>query len=305
MGFPAIWMNGRIVDPTEARVSVFDHGLLYGDGVFEGIRFYEKRPFHLDAHLARLERSAAAIELTLPYARDELRDATAAVIEHAGARDGYVRLVVTRGEGDLGLDPRSCKRPTTFLVAAPLRVFASNEGVAVIVASTRQAPPDVVDARIKSLNYLNRLLARLEAIRAGADEAIMLNAQGHVAEGTTDNVFVARGGVLLTPPASDGALEGITRDAVLSIAASLGIPTREASLGVYDLHTADEAFLVGTGAEIVAVRTIDGRALRACPGQLFARVAPAYGALVRGESALATSATSATASRNSSGVQRE
>src|ERR1019366_484990 len=190
MGFPAIWMNGRLVDAADARVSIFDHGLLYGDGVFEGIRFYGGRVFRLEAHLERLERSAVAIELDMPYSRDELRAALAAVVAHAGAADGYVRLVVTRGEGDLGLDPRSCVRSTTFLAAAPLRVFAGDAGVAVVVASTRQAGPDVVDPRIKSLNYLNRLLARLEAIRAGADEAIMLNARGLVAEGTTDNVFL-------------------------------------------------------------------------------------------------------------------
>jgi branched-chain amino acid aminotransferase len=277
-------MNGRITDPAEARVSIFDHGLLYGDGVFEGIRFYEGRPFRLEAHLARLERSAAAIELELPYSREALRTAIDAVVAQTGARDGYLRLLLTRGEGDLGLDPRSCKRPTTIVAAAPLRVFDSaGSGVAVIVASTRQAPADVVDPRIKSLNYLNRLLARLEAARAGADEAFMLNTRGHLAEGTTDNVFVVREGTLLTPPASDGALEGITRDAVLGLASELGIPAREASLGTYDLRSADEAFLVGTGAGLVAIQRIDGRALPACPGPVFARVSKAFDALVRRE----------------------
>jgi branched-chain amino acid aminotransferase len=275
-------MNGRITSAAEARVSIFDHGLLYGDGVFEGIRYYGRRPFRLDAHLARLERSAAVIELTLPYSRDAFGAAVFAVILGAGAPDGYLRLVVTRGEGDLGLDPRSCKTPTAFVVAAPLRVFAHAEaGVSVVVASTRQAPADVVDARIKSLNYLNRLLARLEAIRAGADEAFMLNARGHLAEGTTDNVFVVRGGVLCTPPASDGALEGITREAVLALAKELGIPTLETSLGTYDLRAAEEAFLVGTGAGLVAIRRIDGRAVAACPGPIFARIERAFDALVR------------------------
>jgi branched-chain amino acid aminotransferase len=283
MGFPAIWMNGRLVDAADARVSIFDHGLLYGDGVFEGIRFYGGRVFRLEAHLERLERSAAAIELDVPYSRDELRDALAAVVAHAGAADGYVRLVVTRGEGDLGLDPRSCKRPTTFLAAAPLRVFAESAGVAVVVASTRQAGPDVVDPRIKSLNYLNRLLARLEAIRAGADEAIMLNARGLIAEGTTDNVFLVRAGVLLSPPASDGALEGITRDVVLGLARELGIETREQSLGTYDLRVADEVILVGTGAGLVPVRSVDGRTLTPSPGPLFRRIEPAFEALVRRE----------------------
>jgi branched-chain amino acid aminotransferase len=286
MGFPAIWMNGRITDAADARVSIFDHGLLYGDGVFEGIRFYGRRSFRLDAHLARLERSAAAIELDLPYPRGALREAVEAVVERTEALDGYVRLVVTRGEGDLGLDPRSCKRPTTILAAAPLRVFANADaGVSVIVASTRQAPCDVVDARIKSLNYLNRLLARLEAVRTGADEAFMLNAQGKLAEGTTDNVFLVRGGVLLTPPASDGALEGITREVVLELATTLGVPAKEVSLGTYDLRAAEEAFLVGTGAGLVPVRRIDGRALPSCPGRIFERMRVAFEELVRGETA--------------------
>jgi branched-chain amino acid aminotransferase len=282
MGFSAIWMNGKLTDAAEARVSIFDHGLLYGDGIFEGIRFYGGRVFRLDAHLERLERSAAAIDLAIPYSRDQLRAAIAAVLERAAVPDGYVRLVVTRGEGDLGLDPRSCKRPTTFLAAAPLRVFTSNAGVAVVVASTRQAGPDVVDPRIKSLNYLNRLLARLEAIRAGADEAIMLNARGLVAEGTTDNVFLVRNGVLLSPPASDGALEGITRDVVLELARELGIPSREESLGTYDLRVAEEVILVGTGAGLVAVRSVDGRELATCPGPVFRRIEAAFDALVRG-----------------------
>jgi len=283
MGFSAIWMNGRLVDPAEARVSIFDHGLLYGDGVFEGLRFYGGRIFRLVPHLERLERSAASIELAIPHSRDELRAALGAVVARAGVPDGYVRLVVTRGEGDLGLDPRSCKRPTTFLAAAPLRVFPDGGGVAVVVASTRQAGPDVVDPRIKSLNYLNRLLARLEAIRAGADEAIMLNARGLIAEGTTDNVFLARDGALLSPPACDGALEGITRGVVFDLARELGIPVREESLGTYDLRVADEVILVGTGAGLVPVRSVDGRELASCPGPLFRRLEPAFEELVRRE----------------------
>jgi branched-chain amino acid aminotransferase len=288
MGFPAIWMNGRIVAPADARVSIFDHGLLYGDGVFEGIRYYDGRAFRLDAHLARLERSAAAIDLPLEHTRTSLEDAVATVIAHAGSADGYLRLIVTRGEGDLGLDPRSCRAPTTVVAAAPLRVFeGAHAGVVATVASTRQAPADVVDPRIKSLNYLNRLLARLEAVRAGADEAFMLNARGHVAEGTTDNVFVVRDEMLFTPPASDGALEGITRSAVLDLARDLGIPCEQASLGSYDLRAADEVFLAGTAAELVAVRTIDGHSLPSCPGPVFLRIAAAFDALVRRETSSA------------------
>jgi len=284
----AVWMNGILVDAGEARVSVFDHGLLYGDGVFEGIRYYHGRAFRLSAHLARLVRSAACIDLALPYSAEALASAVGTVIEASGMPSGYVRLLVTRGEGTLGLDPRSCKAPATFVLAAPLRVFeAVRAGASVVVASTRQAPADVLDPRIKSLNYLNRLMARLEAIRAGADEAVMLNARGLVAEGTTDNVFVARGGILLTPPASDGALEGITRGAVLELAQALGIEAREVSIGTYDLRAADEAFLVGTAAELVAIRTVDGRELPACPGPLFGKLEPAFRALVERETSRA------------------
>ncbi len=237
MGFPAIWMNGRLTDLAGARVSVFDHGLLYGDGVFEGIRYYHGQPFRLAAHLARLERSARALALALPCSLDALRGAIDAVIAESGAKEGYLRLVVTRGAGPLGLDPRACTEPGVFVIAAPLRVFERGEdGVAVVTASTRQAPADVLDPRIKSLNYLNRLFARMEATRAGADEALMLNARGHIAEGTTDNVFLVRDGALFTPPASDGALEGITRGVVLELAAHLGLAAREASLGLYDFE---------------------------------------------------------------------
>ena len=285
MPFPAIWMNGRITDPRDARVSVFDHGLLYGDGIFEGIRFYAKRAFRMREHMDRLVRSARCLELALPYSADALTRAAESVVEATGEADGYLRLLVTRGEGDLGLDPRSCKRPTVVIAAAALRFFegAETSGVKVVVASTRQAPPDVVDARIKSLNYLNRLLARLEAVRAGADEAIMLNREGRIAEGTSDNVFLVRDGVLFTPPAADGALEGVTRAVVLELAASLGIPTNVESLAAYDLRACEEAFLVGTGAGLVPVRSVDGLAVPACPGPIFRRVNAAFEKRVRDE----------------------
>ncbi len=285
MATSAIWMNGRLTEASDARVSVFDHGLLYGDGVFEGIRFYNGRAFRLDAHLVRLERSAAAIDLPLPYSRDVLRDATEAVIARAGTADGYLRLVVTRGEGDLGLDPRSCHRPTTFVVAAPLRAFAAvaGQGVNVVVAATRQAPADVVDPRIKSLNYMNRILARLEANRSGADEALMLNARGHLAEGTTDNLFLVRDGTLLSPLASDGALEGVTRQVVLEIARELGIVSQEVSLGTYDLRTCEEVFLCGTAAELVPVQSVDRRPVASCPGRVFQRIEAGFRQLVQRE----------------------
>jgi branched-chain amino acid aminotransferase len=285
MPFPTIWMNGHITEASSARVSIFDHGLLYGDGIFEGIRFYDKRAFRLREHLDRLERSARCLELALPYSHDALGAASEAVIERSGEKDGYLRLIVTRGEGDFGLDPRSCTRPTAIIAAVQLRFFegAESHGVAVVVASTRQAPSDVVDARIKSLNYLNRILARLEAIRAGADEAIMLNHRGHVAEGTSDNVFVVRSGVLLTPLGVDGALEGITRGVVLELAAKLGIRAKTEPVSAYDLRACDEAFLVGTGAGLVPIRSVDGQALPSCPGPVFRGINAAFDALVRSE----------------------
>jgi branched-chain amino acid aminotransferase len=285
MSNPAIWMNGRITALSDAHVSLFDHGLLYGDGVFEGIRFYDKRPFKLAAHLARLQRSATAIHLAIPYSADALSEAMRAVVSASDSPNGYVRLIVTRGEGDLGLDPRSCARPNVFLVAAPLRLFKESEqrGIDVIIASTRQPSPDMLDPRIKGLNYLNRILARLEAIHANASEALMLNAHGYVAEGTADNVFVAESGILRTPPATDGALEGITREVVLEIASDCGIDSHVESLAPFDLFTADEIFLSGTGAGLVPIRTIQGRATKQCPGPMFQAIEQAFNQRVRGE----------------------
>jgi len=280
-------MNGELIDPAQARVSVFDHGLLYGDGVFEGLRFYGRRIFRLDAHLARLVASARAIGLVLPYALTELRAGLAAVIAAQESDDGYLRLVLTRGIGDLGLNPRSCARGQAFiLTGAVVTIDASaRRGAGVVIASTRQSSPDQLDPRIKSLNYLPRILARLEANRAGADEAIMLNQAGLIAEGTADNVFLVRGGTLLTPPVTDGALEGVTRGAVLALARTLDIPHAVASLAPLDLRTADEGFLTGTATELVPIASVDGTALPGpVPGPVFTRLAAAFDALVRAES---------------------
>jgi branched-chain amino acid aminotransferase len=279
-------MNGKLVAPNEASVSVFDHGLLYGDGVFEGIRFYHGRPFRLARHDTRLRQSAAAIRLSIPYDAGQLARAIDEVIADFGRADGYLRLVVTRGEGKLGLDPFSCGRPNVFIIADDLQMAGGSvrrDGARVIVAATRRIAPDSLDPRIKSLNYLNHILARIEAIDAAADEAILLNASGHVAEGSADNVFIVRDGVLLTPPVSDGALEGITREAILALAPEIGVPARVQSLAPYDLHTADECFLTGTGAELIPVREIDRRALRACPGPIYAALQTAFRRLVERE----------------------
>lgn len=280
---PVCWMNGSLTPIKYARLSVFDHGLLYGDGVFEGIRFYRGRAFRLDAHLDRLSRSASALRLAIPYDRAALTEAVHRTVGAFDQPDGYLRLVVTRGEGRLGLDPVSCARANVFIIADELALVSEatrEAGARLIVAATRRLAPDGLDPRIKSLNYLNHILARMEATNAGADEAILLNAQGRVAEGTADNIFIVRDGALLTPPPSDGALEGITRAVVLELAAREQIPARETSLAPYDLYTADEAFLTGTGAKLIPVREVDGRSLTHSPGPIFLRLSAAFHDLV-------------------------
>lgn len=276
---PLCWQHGRIVEAAEATVSVLDHGLLYGDGVFEGIRFYRRRPFRLDAHLRRLFDSARAIGLRLPMSTDELHSAIADLIGAFDDDDGYLRLVVTRGIGPLGLDPSGCKHPQVFIVASGLQLISAEKrraGAKLIIASTRRLGADGLDPRIKSLNYLNHILARMEANHAGADEAILLNSAGRVTEGSADNVFIVRRGELLTPPVIEGALDGITRGVVIEQARALGIPFREIPLAPYDLYTADECFLTGTGAELIPVREIDGRVLVQCPGPFFNEISSAF-----------------------------
>jgi branched-chain amino acid aminotransferase len=276
---PACWLNGKRVAPQQAVVSVFDHGLLYGDGVFEGIRFYNGRAFRLQAHLDRLVLSARAIALNLPYTPTQLADAVAETIAVAGVSEGYLRLVVTRGVGPLGLDPTRCHSPSVFIIADRLQLVSGetrSQGAKVIIAATRRLGPDGLDPRIKSLNYLNHILARLEASHAGADEAILLNSAGRVAEGSADNLFIVRNGELLTPPVMEGALDGITRQVVLELAVELGIPHREIPLAPYDVFVADECFLTGTGAELIPVASVDGRLLEQCPGPFFTAIQAAF-----------------------------
>ena len=275
-----IWIDGKLVDRDEARVSVLDHGLLYGDGVFEGLRVIGGRVFSLDAHLARLAVGLTALDLAVDGGIGRIREAILTTAHAHGAPDCYLRLVVTRGVGPLGVDPTSCDRSSVFCIAAPLNVFppaSLDHGVALATASCRRPAPDVLDPRVKSLNYLNNALAKLEARRQGADEALLLNAQGLVAEASVANIFVVRDGELLTPPASDGALEGITRRTVLRLARELSIPAREKSLGRFDLFAATEAFLTGTGAGLVPVRALDRRAVgQPGPGEVFRRLLQAY-----------------------------
>jgi branched-chain amino acid aminotransferase len=260
------WIDGEWMPASEARVSVLDHGVLYGDGVFEGIRFYDRKPFLLDEHLARLESSARAILLDLPYDRTTLADVCTEAAARMGLNDGYLRLVVTRGRGALGVSPHTCPRPTTFVIAAPLQLYPEEcyrDGVVVVTSAIRRANPDALPPQVKSLNYLTSVLASLDARRQGAHEALVLNAHGHIAECSADNVFCVSRGVLRTPVASHGALDGITRQLVLRLARDEGIAVEEALLTPADAWAADEMFLTGTGAEIVPVRMLDGRPLPA------------------------------------------
>jgi len=256
-----VWIDGRIVDGADAKVSVTDHGLLYGDGIFEGMRVYGRRVFRLSDHLRRFRAGLDAIGLVLPGGIDAVEKVVLETARAYGRDEAYLRLVATRGPGGLGVDPMLCEYPTLFCIADAIRLYDAAKlarGIDLVTVSVRRPAADALDPRVKSLNYLNSVLAKREAKLRGADEGLILNAQGLVAEAAVANVFTVRDGVLSTPPASDGCLEGITRASVLELAARLGIPAREASLGRFDLFAADEVFLTGSGARIVAVGTFDG-----------------------------------------------
>lgn len=283
---PVCWLNGKLVAPEHASVSVFDHGLLYGDGVFEGIRFYNGTAFRLQAHLERLLLSARAIALDIPYHMEALKHAVLETIAAAPEQNGYLRMVVTRGPGPLGIDPSRCHSPQVFIIADRLQLVSErvrSEGAKVIIAATRRLGADGLDPRIKSLNYLNHILARMEATHAGADEAILLNSAGRIAEGSADNIFIVKKDELLTPPVIEGALDGITRQVVLELAENLGIKFRETPLAPYDLFTADECFLTGTGAELIPVGRADGRVIPQCPGPIYQCISTAFKELVKRE----------------------
>lgn len=271
-----VFIDGQFHDSENAKISVFDHGLLYGDGVFEGIRFYDGRVFRLREHIRRLFDSAAAIALKIPFSPEEIQQAVLATIRANGLRDGYVRLVVTRGVGDLGLNPLLCPRPTVFIIASKITLYPPEQyenGLKVVTCATRRIPHGALSPMVKSLNYLNNVLAKLEAIQAGAGEGLMLNEQGYVAECTGDNVFIVRDGAILTPPVSSGALAGVTRAVVFEMARDLDIPISEPLLTRYDIYTADECFLTGTAAEVIPVATLDGRPIGpSCPGPITRRL---------------------------------
>ena len=259
-----VWIDGQYYDRATAKVSAFDHGLLYGDGVFEGIRVYNRRVFRVDRHLDRLYASAKAIWLEIPITKDAMRRLVLEAVEKSGLNDAYIRLVVTRGVGDLGLDPRKCPKASIICIVDTIQLWPadrSEKGLVAITAATPISHRESLSPRIKSLNYLAHILAKVEGIAAGVDEVIMLDPAGYVAEASGMNLFAVSAGTVRTPPAYSGILRGVTRDAVLELAREATYAVEELPLNRYDLYTADEMFLTGTAAELVAVTKLDGRVI--------------------------------------------
>lgn len=283
-----VYINGEFFPPEEAKVSVFDHGFLYGDGVFEGIRIYNGRVFKLGEHLRRLYRGAKAILLQVPQPPDQLLQTVVECVRRSGLKDGYVRLVVSRGKGDLGLDPAKCDDGAALVIIVdkislyPPEIY--QKGLRMITVTTRRNFPAAINPAIKSLNYLNNIIARIEVSQAGCLEGLMLNHEGYVAEATGDNIFIYRDGRLSTPPVSVGILDGITRRAVMDLAAEIGLETREEHLSLYDVYIADECFLTGTAAEIVSVVELDGRQIGdGRPGEITRRLTARFHELTQRE----------------------
>src|SRR6059058_4383447 len=259
-----IFLDGEFVPEEDAKVSVFDHGLLYGDGIFEGIRFYNGRVFRLEEHLERLWDSARSLCLEIPMTRQEMTEALIETIRQNHLHDGYIRLVVTRGVGNLGLNPEQCKNPSVIIIAATIALYHEEfyrKGLNIVTVATRRSNPASLNPAVKSLNYLNNVMARIEANLAGADEALMLNDQGNVSECTADNVFIIKHGHIFTPPISAGALRGITRSVIFDIAAELELKIAETDVTRHDVFVADECFLTGTAAEVIPVVKADGRTI--------------------------------------------
>jgi len=256
-----VYINGEFVPASQAKISVFDHGFLYGDGVFEGIRAYNGRVFKLKEHIDRLYDSAKAIDLKIPISKEEFMEIILETLRRNRLRDAYIRPIVTRGIGDLGLDPRKCKNPTIIVIAQPWgRLYGDlyERGLRAVTVTVRRNAIDSLPPNIKSLNYLNNILAKIEANAKGGDEAIFLDHNGYVSEGSGDNIFIVKNGVVITPPTINN-LKGITREVVIELVKKLGIPFREANISIYDLYTADEIFVTGTAAEICPITWIDGR----------------------------------------------
>jgi len=271
-----IYINGKLYDKEDAKVSVYDHGLLYGDGVFEGMRVYRGKVFRLSEHLERLWNSAKAIWLEIPMTPDELAQAVNETVKVNGIEDGYVRLVITRGVGTLGLDPNKCSEPQVIIIADTITLYPREyyeKGLHIVTVSTMRNHPAALNPRIKSLNYLNNILAKIEGMQAGCVEALMLNQKGEVSECTGDNIFLVRKGELLTPSVEAGILEGITRAVVIELAREMNVPVRETPLTKHDVFIADECFLTGSAAEIVPVTKVDSRKIGdGLPGPITLRL---------------------------------
>ncbi|MYL35121.1 branched-chain-amino-acid transaminase [Pontibacillus yanchengensis] len=267
-----IFLNGQFVNKEEAVVSVYDHGFLYGDGVFEGIRAYSGNVFRLEEHLKRLYESAQSILLDVPYTKEELKQIIVNTIRHNELDNAYIRVVVSRGAGNLGLDPSSCSAPRVVVIAEALALFPKElyeRGLRLGSVSTRRNRPDVLSPQVKSLNYLNNILVKLEANQAGVDEALMLNDQGYVTEGSADNIFIVKNGTIYTPPVYLGALEGVTRNAIIDLAKEHGYDLKEEPFTRHDVYVADEVFLTGTAAEVIAVVEVDQRKIgEGKPGEM-------------------------------------
>jgi branched-chain amino acid aminotransferase len=280
-----IWFDGKLIDKADAKISVYDHGLLYGDGVFEGVRVYNGKIFKPEAHLDRLYQSAKAIRLTIPMTPQQFLSAMEETIQANQFTDCYIRAVVTRGIGSLGLNPDRCGKPGVFIIADKIALYdpeVYEKGMAVITASVIRNHPNAVSPRIKSLNYLNNILAKIEAADAGVPEAIMLNFEGNVAECSGDNIFIVRSGQVQTPGTADGILEGVTRAVILQLCDKFKITAVEKTLQRHDLYVADECFLTGTAAEIAPVTKIDGRVIGSGePGPLTRRLIEAFRRYIR------------------------
>ncbi len=280
-----VFLNGTLVDREEAKVSVFDHGLLYGDGIFEGIRAYDGCVFKLKEHLDRLFESAHTIMLKIPMTKQQIETATINTLKANKLKDAYIRLVVTRGTGDLGLDPNKCKVATIFIITDKIKLYPEEfycNGLSIVTVPTRRNMPETLNPAIKSLNYLNNIMAKIEACNAGCVEAIMLNMDGYVIECTGDNVFMVKRGGLITPPAYLGALEGITRDVIIDCAKKMKLPFQERILTRHDLFNADEMFLTGTAAEVAPVVEVDKRVIgTGKPGPISLKLLSAFRALTK------------------------
>jgi branched-chain amino acid aminotransferase len=280
-----VWINGKLCDKSEAKISVFDHGLLYGDGIFEGIRIYAGRVFRLREHTDRLYESARHILLEIPLNREQMMQAVLDTVKANAKQDGYIRLVVTRGAGSLGLDPNKCSDPQVIVIVDDISLYPAEfyeRGLHVITASIIRNHPNALNPRIKSLNYLNNILAKIEAVSAGCQEAIMLNHNGEVAECTGDNIFIVKHGVLRTPHMVAGILEGVTRNAILELARAAKITVQEMALTRHDVYSADECFLTGTAAEVAPVVQCDGRPVgNGKPGPVTRQLRERFHQLVR------------------------